>query len=362
MSSMFSSLGNISKRSSNLAFQKFYRTRLKRLKNTMSDSLADSENTLSSYLESSYLHTSKCQHALLEDDEMIFIHAMEHTYCRAMKTRKFKSISASQNWLRAADEIFCDQQPFFVGFEEELHSGASDEEGINRCWGEYAGIADGDDGSSVISASLSESIFASDFDPLDMQLNPSDASHGAEPHDSFPPDFWSILGSVPADSDLDDMSLNATQCVKNGDIFAAKVSQLHTPITIPDSVPSGLGSGPSASSCSEDYRYHQLSEFQVERSASNPSHDFTFSQDISGFGFVTEDKWDHKCPDSPSLLSGNEDSSDDVDLKISCFRQTLDVDLALLSSARFALADTVSEWDFSVDGGLGSFDFVAMEF
>jgi hypothetical protein len=63
------------------------------LKNAMSASQADSENTLSGYLESP--KTNKCQHALLGDDETIFMHAMEQTYCRAMKGRKFKVRSPS---------------------------------------------------------------------------------------------------------------------------------------------------------------------------------------------------------------------------------------------------------------------------
>jgi hypothetical protein len=63
------------------------------LKKAMLACEADSENRLSGYLESSSsLNANGCQHTLLEDDETIFIHALEQIYCLAMKKRKFKVI------------------------------------------------------------------------------------------------------------------------------------------------------------------------------------------------------------------------------------------------------------------------------
>jgi hypothetical protein len=60
----------------------------------MFTSLANSENKLSGYLESpGIINLDKCQHALPDGKETVFIHAMEQIYCLAMKIRKFKVIS-----------------------------------------------------------------------------------------------------------------------------------------------------------------------------------------------------------------------------------------------------------------------------
>lgn len=121
MSSMFISLSNILRRSSNPAFQEACQTQLKvsgsrsymvrklnlgitqMLEKAMFASLADSENKLSSYLESpGSLDADKCQHALPDRDETVFIHAMEQIYWLAMKRRKFKVIAPSAD-LPSAD-------------------------------------------------------------------------------------------------------------------------------------------------------------------------------------------------------------------------------------------------------------------
>ena len=273
---MFISLSNILRRSSNPAFQESCQTQLKvsgfrsymvrklnleitqTLEKAMFASLADSENRLSSYLESpSSLDTDKCQHALPDGDETVFIHAMEQIYWLAMKKRKFKviappaddfqvltlqkSISTPQDWLQDADDSFCDQQSSFVGFVEEPHSGASDdhEEGgclnaqvcsldrpsrvqiakyrsnldLNTCLGQYGGIPD--DRGDMIFASLADDLFASDSDHLDTQLGNDQFLRIPGPW-SFPSDFPPILGSFPADRDPDYMSLNVAQSLENG--------------------------------------------------------------------------------------------------------------------------------------------------
>lgn len=127
-----------------------------------------------------------------------------------------KSTSHSLNFLRTADDTFCDQQPFLVGFEEEPHFGASDDEGgsshvqvglrlaqscskfsnlvLDR---EYAAIAD--NSGNTTSTWLLEDLFPSDFDPLDMQFGINQFRRSvlgniSRDVDSFSRDFSSILG------------------------------------------------------------------------------------------------------------------------------------------------------------------------
>jgi hypothetical protein len=160
-----------------------------------------------------------------------------------------KSISPSQSGLRATDDIFCQQQPLVLGFEEERHSGASDEEG--GCY--ICNSADDKAQSSSIYPSvidlnmecgsiadaidpLLEDLFASDLDPMqsgdDQFLQ--NALHDVEPHDSYSSDFSPALESH----------------LEHVDIFAAKVHIL-------ESLLSGLGSKQSVHftpSCTEAYR------------------------------------------------------------------------------------------------------------
>jgi len=201
----------------------------------------------------------------------------------------------------------------------------------------------------VISALLEEGLFASDLDPLDMQLidqflrppgSSSVASRDVEQHDSFPRGFSPIFGSsVPTDPNPDFMSLNVAQC---SDIFVPKA-------TTPDLVLSGPGSSAPTFYGAEGYQYRLSSESRVERSASTglalASHDrgFSLSQDISSFKSVT---------DSPSLISA------DTHLQGS-LRVVEGVNLPMpLSSAQFA-SGTVNGWDSCIHD---SVDFVAMEF
>jgi len=61
------------------------------LEKAMFTSLTEAENRLSGYLESpSSLNTDKCQDSLRDDDETVFVHAMERIYSLAMKRREFK--------------------------------------------------------------------------------------------------------------------------------------------------------------------------------------------------------------------------------------------------------------------------------
>jgi len=67
------------------------------LEKAMSASLIDSENILSSYLQSpSSLNADKYQDSLPDDDETVFVHAMERIYSLAMKRREFKVIAPLQ--------------------------------------------------------------------------------------------------------------------------------------------------------------------------------------------------------------------------------------------------------------------------
>ena len=168
---------------------------------------------------------------------------------------------------------------------------------------------------------------------------------GVEPHDSYPPDFFSILDSLAVDSNPDYMPLFEASCLPHVDIFATKVPQLQAPVIVPDSVLSGLGSNGPPRFTSPYPEDHPLSESQVKSYVTKASNGFTLSQ---GSKLVIEDDYDGtNYANSPSRsdYSSGKHRPFRTDIICSVFNE-----------------DAVSQCTSSVNGWAGVVDFVAMEF
>lgn len=213
----------------------------------------------------------------------------------------------------------------------------------NSCWSECADASGFK--RNMSSPSLSEDLFASDFNSLDMPPESNQYLWTTDDDGSYRPDFSSILDTLAAESKPDYIPLPVkAPRPPHVDIFATEVPQFQTPTIVPAL---GLGSNGLLRFTSPGTEDQPLSK--VKSSATKPSNGFTLSQ---GSKLVEDD-----CTDSPIQ---HEYSSGNVHLKSGQTQGKHRPTRAIIICSA-CIEDAVSQYTFPVNRWDGV-DFVAMEF